>query len=636
MLCVFYWDSSSTEDSTFPNLTKSSQELLPKDVEKYFLPVPSIHIAYTSENENKLSNSMLSIMEGSELDRKEKTTGNTKPPIYHDDSPENENLYRFSYMSVTQDLVNDSRSSKSSQVPSLASSPSTTLQLPSLLITSLVPFSGLLSTKSEESSDPFANVDNHPLSSPSFSCSSLDMVNNNCLSKAHTSASSSTLVFDKTGSQTASERGSLSSNEALSRKTKHNIGQDRSMTLIQEYSNDEYGEDPFDNNVEKSDFLRWPNMAPMCGDFSPHKLAPPVHRSPYKVILSVDGGGVRGIMPAVILKNLRKQLGGEFKFDLIAGTSVGALVGTAFSLGKISNFVDNYSSLAKKIFSRNWSRWNPLNWFSNTRGFSGPLYRSDLKKRATEDFIGTNENAFSAESLKSRLFFPFYLQQSGNAVFYRNYDDVHNANVHKYKLLDALMSTTAAPTYFNPHVFIGLDDCRYEGIDGGVFANNPAEIAYNEAQTLFPNSKIVLFSIGTGSHSHIDHGDYCADKGKLFWAKKYSSVANQAMASYTHKSLMGVARAGKLNYFRVNPSLTMDICNGTDDVSEANISILKTYANKTITDSADYNSFVKMMQDMQNMKNHRRRNTILKLENTITQEHLSSEYSPSSREDENE
>jgi hypothetical protein len=257
-----------------------------------------------------------------------------------------------------------------------------------------------------------------------------------------------------------------------------------------------------------------------------------------------------------------------------------------------------------------------------------------MRKHAIEEFFGTNESAFSASSLKSRLLFPFYLQQNGDAAFYKNYDNIQNVNIHKYKLLDALMSTTAAPTYFNPHVFVGLDDCRYEGIDGGVFANNPAEIAYNEAKKLFPKSKIVLFSIGTGTHNHIDHGNYYTDKGKLFWAKKYSSVANQAMASYTHKSLMEVAKTGKLNYFRVNPSLTMDICNATDDVSEANISILKTYAHKTITDSVDYSSFVKMIQDMHNMKKHEngRRNTVFEFAPYITQS-LSSEYGYSSTED---
>jgi predicted acylesterase/phospholipase RssA len=355
------------------------------------------------------------------------------------------------------------------------------------------------------------------------------------------------------------------------------------------------------------------------------------------VILSLDGGGVRGIMPAIILKNLQRRLGKDFKFDLIAGTSVGALVGTAFSLGEINIFVDDFSGTAEKIFTRNWSRWNPLNWFSNTRGFSGPIYQNDTRKRAIENFIGIDENEsiFEAKSLENRLLFPFYLQQNGEATFYRNYDDVQNADIHKYKLLDALMSTTAAPTFFNPHVFTVLNGCRYEGIDGGVFANNPAEIAYNEAKTLFPDDRIILFSIGTGTHSHIDYGNYYTGKGKLFWAKKYSSVTNHAMASCTHKSLSKMAEAGKLDYFRVNPSLTMDIYNATDDISEPNINVLKTYAHKAITNDKEYSSFVEMMQTLQSSKNHYdRKDMVFGFENAATPSYLSSEPEYSSADDE--
>ncbi|GHT90817.1 hypothetical protein FACS1894122_02040 [Alphaproteobacteria bacterium] len=323
----------------------------------------------------------------------------------------------------------------------------------------------------------------------------------------------------------------------------------------------------------------------------------------YKVVLSVDGGGVRGIMPAMILKNVHDKLGENFKFDLMGGTSVGALVVTAFALGKIDRFINDYNAVAKKIFTRNWSRCNPLNWFSITRGLLGTSYRSDSKEQAIRDFVEQKEeDAYSFDAIKTRMMFPFYLQQNGTVAYYRNFDEISNPNKHKYSLINSLMSTTAAPTFFNPHVFNGLDGCRYEGIDGGVFANNPAFVSYNEARQLFSKSRIILLSLGTGDHHYMDPNLASTDRGNLFWAKKYPTITNAAMASHTHESLTQKAIDGKLDYYRINPHLLPHLCNSMDDTSPTYISTLKAYVNRAIAHSKDLHNFVEKVREVKNIE----------------------------------
>ncbi|GHT97133.1 hypothetical protein FACS1894126_0540 [Alphaproteobacteria bacterium] len=307
-------------------------------------------------------------------------------------------------------------------------------------------------------------------------------------------------------------------------------------------------------------------------------------------------------MPAIILKNVYEKLGEDFKFDVMAGTSVGALVVASFALGKIDHFINDYNAIAKMIFTRNWSLWNPLNWFSITRGLLGPAYRVDSKEQAVRDFIGKkDESAYSFDSLGTRLLLPFYLQQNSNVAFYKNYDEISNPNVHKYSIVDSLMATTAAPTFFNPHVFRGLDGCRYEGIDGGVFANNPALVAYQEARLLFPKSRIILLSLGTGDHNYMDPNLESTDRGNLFWAKKYSTVTNSAMTAYTHQSLTEKSSVDKLDYFRVNPHLMQYLCNSMDNTSPANIERLETYANRSIADNKDLHNFVEKVRTVKHI-----------------------------------
>jgi patatin-like phospholipase/acyl hydrolase len=320
-----------------------------------------------------------------------------------------------------------------------------------------------------------------------------------------------------------------------------------------------------------------------------------------KIVLSIDGGGTRGLMPAILLREICRQLP-NFSPDMIAGTSVGALVGVAFATGKTDDFIGDFQSIAQQIFTRNWSYWNPLNWSQTTRGFFGPLYKTAPKKRAIQNFLSQAqednlEQDFDFSNLGCRLLFPFYSLQNRKVTFYQNYNAARS-----FGLVDTLMSTTAAPSFYDPYIFTGLDKNRHECIDGGVYVNNPSLLAYQEARAEFPHSKIIMLSLGTGEHDYNDENEYSSHRGKLYWAQRYPTISIEGTSRYIHYIMDKKSESDLelLDYFRINPKLhkKLMIMDGTskkyiDDLTSSAVSIIDEKNNRST-----FNSFVNFMKNL--------------------------------------
>jgi uncharacterized protein len=237
-------------------------------------------------------------------------------------------------------------------------------------------------------------------------------------------------------------------------------------------------------------------------------------------ILSIDGGGIRGILPGVILawleKELQKHDGHEARisdyFDLIAGTSTGGIL-TCLYLSpdesgrprfNATEAVDLYLEHGTKIFNLPWIRKisNPLGLF---------------KVKYPQEPIETILDNYLKETKLSEVLKPCLITSydftTRKTVFFNKSDTTKGAD-RDFLLKDIARSTTAAPTYFKPSNINSLADTSLNLIDGGVFANNPAMCAYAEARTSrfshllnredkpdYPEVKeMALISIGTGSH----------------------------------------------------------------------------------------------------------------------------------------
>ena len=241
---------------------------------------------------------------------------------------------------------------------------------------------------------------------------------------------------------------------------------------------------------------------------------------PYK-ILCIDGGGVRGIIPALILDRLEKKCQKPISqlFNMISGTSTGGLIAVMLALPKDSNSleakysaenaVEFYKTESSRIFE---SRVLTLNQqYSN----------NNLKENLMQRLKGAHLSCALVD-----LIVP--------AVNEADIDKTHIFESRKAKtcpgenqdLFDVVMATTAAPTFFQPHKIDGLG-CF---VDGGLRANNPSFIAYThyidylkeESEEIKRN--VFVLSIGTGTIPVRESGAQ-DDDSLLFWAQNDNRYA---------------------------------------------------------------------------------------------------------------
>ncbi len=233
-------------------------------------------------------------------------------------------------------------------------------------------------------------------------------------------------------------------------------------------------------------------------------------------ILSIDGGGIRGIIPARFLCDLESDVShdkGEAVrlcdyFDLICGTSTGGIIAIGLALGMSAAEVLNlYKNNASTIFGQS-SWW--LGFSKNVRRLAYPKHSSlGLTTVLKAEFARFSENGDTRIGhARTRLAIPAFLASEGKPRVFKTSHDMELKRDYQIPAYQVALSTSAAPTYFSAHTF-EYEDNRTKSnnkltnlIDGGVFANNPALIGISEALALgFPVSSIKLLSLGTGSES---------------------------------------------------------------------------------------------------------------------------------------
>lgn len=204
-------------------------------------------------------------------------------------------------------------------------------------------------------------------------------------------------------------------------------------------------------------------------------------------ILSLDGGGIKGIFSAAVLAAIEEDLNVKVTdhFDLIAGTSTGGIIAIGLGLGlRPREIVEFYLREGPKIFPR-WLGLKSLqHWV--WRKFSAAPLEEALKNCFKEKRFG--------DSTK-RLVIPSYNLGEDDVYIFRTPHDERLRRDFKVPAWKVAKATSAAPTFFP--CARDIDSLRL--IDGGVWANNPTLVALTEAVgTLhIPLADIHIFSIGT-------------------------------------------------------------------------------------------------------------------------------------------
>lgn len=194
-------------------------------------------------------------------------------------------------------------------------------------------------------------------------------------------------------------------------------------------------------------------------------------------ILSIDGGGIKGVFAAQILSDVEEEYGIKLcdYFDIITGTSTGAIIASGLALGIAAKDILNlYLEKGKYIFDGYSEKVTKRLIGLIKMGVSSKYRNENLKKCLMEVF---EEKRIG--DCKTRLLIPTYNLHTGRVEIFKTAH--HEAYIRDYKerFVDVLLSTTAAPTYLPAYVF----NNRGRYIDGGVGANNPSYIAVVEALT---------------------------------------------------------------------------------------------------------------------------------------------------------
>lgn len=277
-------------------------------------------------------------------------------------------------------------------------------------------------------------------------------------------------------------------------------------------------------------------------------------------ILSLSGGGIRGLFSAEILARLEKleDINITDHFDMICGTSIGGIIALALASGeKPERIAQLLRDHGKEIFPpKKLTQYKLINltilfpvsaWYLFKNTYKSAYSSSSLKKLLI-DIFGDKE----IKDLNTRVLIPVVNYSTGKAKVIKTPHKPEYKNDLHLKLVDVALATSAAPTFFPIHI---LDDSRC--VDGGLVANSPAYMGIHEALYFLDKNKkdVHLLSIGTmGTDTTANHNKKL-DQGFWLWKKagiELTMSASESLHKIWAKHILGD------NFLSVDETVTND------------------------------------------------------------------------------
>ena len=236
-------------------------------------------------------------------------------------------------------------------------------------------------------------------------------------------------------------------------------------------------------------------------------------------ILSIDGGGIRGVLPAVVLAGLEERyLDGQplaRYFDLIAGTSTGGIIALGLGAGlRAADISRMYVERGGEIFPP--GRDGAIRFVHRAGKWVTSLVRYRYNRAALDALLleALGKRKFG-ESL-TRLCIPSFDGHHGEVYVFKtpHHPDFKLDGVENMTKVAA--ATAAAPTFFRP-----LEDGGYAFVDGGVWANNPVMIGLVDALSCFDvtQHRVSVLSLGCGTKSCSLNRAQMIGGGLLAWRR---------------------------------------------------------------------------------------------------------------------
>ncbi|MDQ6914695.1 MAG: patatin-like phospholipase family protein [Actinomycetota bacterium] len=299
-------------------------------------------------------------------------------------------------------------------------------------------------------------------------------------------------------------------------------------------------------------------------------------------ILAIDGGGIRGVIPATVLVDLETRAGRPIAelFDLVAGTSTGGILALGVTIPRpdgrpayrASDLVELYVREGPNIFHRS--------IFDRVRSLEGALderYPADGLERVLEGAFGV---ARLRDAL-SEVIVTAYDTYRRQPFFFRS-SRARRDPAYDYPMHLAARATSAAPTYFEAaRVVNEASGDEYSLVDGGLFAANPAMVALAELLRGDRDRPVKLLSLGTGQHTRRYPWKEVKDWGALEWARPVIDMLLDGSSDATEFEAAQLTAARGDRYWRVQTELRKSSDN-LDDATEDNLRHLQEEAGELV------------------------------------------------------
>jgi hypothetical protein len=293
-------------------------------------------------------------------------------------------------------------------------------------------------------------------------------------------------------------------------------------------------------------------------------------------VLSIDGGGIRGLIPAMVLHEIEVRTGRRVAdlFDLIAGTSTGGILACALARpGALpaGELVGLYKTRGRDIFHR-----SLLKRLFALEGWVDERYEDDGLESALAEYL---EDVRLSE-VTVPIFVSAYDIKDRFAFFFRS-ERARRDPTYDFALFDVARATSAAPTYFEPHEVTDVAGARtYPLVDGGIYATNPAMCAYVD----HPGQIDLLVSLGTGSQTRAYEFHKARWWGQLGWARPVIDMVFDGVSDTIDFQLGRLLPEG--GYVRLQTELAI-ADDDMDDASEDNLQRLEDEARSLIERCSD-------------------------------------------------
>ena len=294
-------------------------------------------------------------------------------------------------------------------------------------------------------------------------------------------------------------------------------------------------------------------------------------------ILCIDGGGMRGIIPATFLQKLEELTGKGISdlFDIAVGTSTGSILAVGLNVPDIDDpsrprytaldFVKMYQNLGSTIFHEDKKLFKILD------GVTHPTYNPAGYEKILKDYFG---DSTMADSLSEVAVPSIQLEDMRMHVFSKA--KARKSKSDNFQVRHVIRAATAAPTYF-PSARVSNVDSNFVGtfLDAGVSTNNPGMLALAETSTLNESRPCIYVSLGTGQIIKPLDVVKASNWGELEWIKSIFDLQSDAQSSYTEATVTELL-SGKegSSYHRYQIDLH-DLPQNMDDTKQVDLQKLR-------------------------------------------------------------